>query len=890
MHMEGFGRYRYMIHTAVVVMFYGAQGVSDQVSVWSNPEGLMTDCAGQVLIAAIDWGSVFFGALLTGIGVSVVHVIRNRMIEKRVKNGHLRADPSYSDRVRRALFSSVRLGHVVTDGKGRITDANRAFLEWIDCSLDELLNQSFDEWVLPLDADDAADSGLETASVEENEGSFVSRKILTGDAGECLQVWVYRLKVKRESATAVWWILEPKISSSIQMAGAETSETELRSVLESLDCGVVFLDPKGSIQFMNDAGCRILGLNRGELIHYGPESQFKFIRPDGSDLPETERPALEALNTGYPVRNREMGVKHRDGSIHWILVNAQLVYTVHHEVSGVVVSFYDSKEKRERDILLLQNERQFQATFEQSATGMCFTGLSGKILRVNSTFCEMLQYVPDELVGQHFNTITHPDDREKSDNRVLKLLTNGSQKVQFEKRYRCKDGNYMWASVNSVLYRDESEVPQFFITQIIDITHRVEAEERIRSSECKYRALVEQSLVGIYMFSKDRFLFVNQRFCEIFGYTQKELLEDMNPTDVISKDYLSVANEHIEERLSGEVKSVRYVAKGNHKQGRNLWVEIHGTLIEYEGMKAITGTVLDFTVSRTAEEELYALNQDLEQGLAPFASIAEAHSEKLSRNQVLLLASIQELKDKSETLRKISAELANKNEELQAFSFTVSHDLRAPLRAISSFSNFLLEDHSHCLDVEGKRLLGVIRDNVRQMDELIVDLLNLSTVSHRKLEYATIDMQVLFNDVFSGLADAEKGFGLAHFEASGLPKILADGILMRQVCTNLISNALKYSRGVADRKIWVEASDEGVEWVFGVHDSGIGFDPQYLPKLFGIFERLHTQDQFEGTGVGLAIVKRVIMRHGGRVWAESTPGMGAAFYFTLPKQRPEPVA
>ena len=229
-------------------------------------------------------------------------------------------------------------------------------------------------------------------------------------------------------------------------------------------------------------------------------------------------------------------------------------------------------------------------------------------------------------------------------------------------------------------------------------------------------------------------------------------------------------------------------------------------------------------------------------------------------------------------VRARTAALEAANRELESFSYSVSHDLRAPLRAIDGYARMLEEDHTERLDDEARRLLGVVRASAKRMGQLIDDLLTFSRLGRQQAASAPVDMARLAQQVVHELR------GERSVQCSPLPGMLGDGSLLKQVWVNLIGNALKYSAKKADARVEIGAREEGRENVYWVRDNGAGFDMRYADKLFGVFQRLHSTEEFEGTGVGLAIVQRIIARHGGRVWAEGRPGDGACFYFALPKE------
>ena len=231
-----------------------------------------------------------------------------------------------------------------------------------------------------------------------------------------------------------------------------------------------------------------------------------------------------------------------------------------------------------------------------------------------------------------------------------------------------------------------------------------------------------------------------------------------------------------------------------------------------------------------------------------------------------------------------TAQLEAANQELESFSYSVSHDLRAPLRAIDGFSRILLSDHADRLDTEGQRLLGIIRTNTRNMGQLIDDLLAFSQLGRREVKAADLDMGTLVQEVVIELQDT-LGDRTVQWNLKSLPATRADRALMHQVWVNLLGNALKFTRPRESAVIEVGCRSAAHEDVYYVKDNGVGFDMQYAHKLFGVFQRLHRYEEFEGTGVGLALVQRIVQRHGGRVWAEGQVNGGATFLF-LPAPSP----
>lgn len=259
----------------------------------------------------------------------------------------------------------------------------------------------------------------------------------------------------------------------------------------------------------------------------------------------------------------------------------------------------------------------------------------------------------------------------------------------------------------------------------------------------------------------------------------------------------------------------------------------------------------------------------------------DAERSKLGETQLALMNMLEDIEAERFKAEQAKALLESVNKELEAFTYSVSHDLRAPLRAISGFSQAVIEDCAPRLDDEGRRYLGLIQENAHRMGRLIDDLLTFSRLGRQQMTKSEIDMSALAKSVFEELAAREPGRKF-NFLLHPVPPAFGDGPMIRQVLVNLFSNAVKFTRTRAEASIEFGYRPELDCGAYYVRDNGVGFDMKYSNKLFGVFQRLHSVAEFEGTGVGLALVFRIITRHGGKAWAEGIVDRGATVYFTLP--------
>lgn len=619
------------------------------------------------------------------------------------------------------------------------------------------------------------------------------------------------------------------------------------------DYAIFFTDAKGIIQSWNTGAKNIKWYEAEEII--GKHISLFYTADDvKAGVPQAN--LAQAVANGH--FESDGWRKRKNGSLFWGSINITPLYNA----DGSLLGFA----KVTRDITaqkMAETRIKYLARLIDKTNDAIFS-LSPEyyILSWNKAAQLMYGYEPEEVLLKTAEMVLQADvtDEYRFETRA-QLLEKGAWAGEI--RHRKKDGSLFWVLLSATLSRDEQGNIDEYICIARDISVQKQLEEEQKQIAANVEKLAQQRLeeslkeIADYKYALNRssivaitdekgiITYANDNFCKVSQYSFNELVGSKH--SIVNSGY------HPQEffkhmwQTIGDGKVWKGEVRNQRKDGSFYWVNT--TIVPFINKEGRPYQYLairtDITEKKNAEDELNRLNEELEQRV-------------LNRTQ----------------------QLEAVNKELEAFSYSVSHDLRSPLRAVSGYAKILLEDYEQSLDEEGRRLLGRVIHNAGMMGQLIDDLLRFSRLGRKGLAITGVNMQQLVKDC---IAEILVVHGAEYnIQAGNIYSCMGDESLLKQVWLNLLSNAVKYSGKNPHPCVTIGSRLETGKIIYYVTDNGVGFDMQYAHKLFNIFQRLHRNDEFEGTGVGLALVKKIINKHDGDVWAEAALGKGATFYFSVP--------
>lgn len=694
-------------------------------------------------------------------------------------------------------------------------------------------------------------------------------------------------------------------------AALRNSEKRFRALFEhSLD-GILLLSPDRTILYESPASLRMFGFTQGRM---GQQASMS-VHPD--DVGFGARQIEDMLrNPGVAIAG-QIRVQHADGSWRWI---ERVVTNLLDEpsVEAIVVNSRDVTERRLAEDALRESENRFRMVVETAPGGIVAVDRTGAIVLINERIVTLFGYSREELIGAPVDILLperfrggHVAHREAYfANPIARPMGMGRDLAA-----RRKDGTEFPVEIGlNYTIIDQGLLSLAFIT---DISQRKAAEAALTqalANEKAARAEAEAANERMAFLLEASFVLADSSEyvtrLQDLARLAVPYIADWCAVDLLAEDgalqRLAVVHTDPAKVQWAFDLQRRYPANPNSPRGvyqvlrtgqPDIYFDIPDSLLESAaqndeqrliirqlGMKSVMvipllareRTLGALTLVMAESDRRYTLN-DLE-----LATDLARRAGMLIENARLYHETKQLNLELEARVVERTTQLETANKELEAFTYSVSHDLRSPLRAIDGFSRMLLRDYAAQLPTEGQRRLQVVRDNAKRMGQLIDDLLAFSRLSRQPLQKRRVAPADLVYQVFRELS-SERENRRVEIQIDDLPLCEADPTLLKQVFVNLLSNALKYTRlrEIAQIEIGYIPLEADKNVAYFVKDNGVGFDMRYADKLFGVFQRLHRAEEFDGTGVGLAIVQRVILRHGGRVWAEAQVDQGATFYFTL---------
>ena len=616
------------------------------------------------------------------------------------------------------------------------------------------------------------------------------------------------------------------------------SESKFRQVYERMAVGVTRISFDSRIDHANWACCQMMGYRRHELNgkYLGEILHLETFEENIENWKRLCRGKID----NYRMEGEFI---HMHGhKIHGIL-DANLIRNVKGEPEYLLCSIVDITERKRAEATLRESEAQYRRLVEGSPDIVWSFSDKRGTLYASARVVEILGYSPDYLYENPWlwNKSIHPDDQ----GHIAQAVTDFVDGKDLDVEYRIKgsSGDWRWFRDRSIGRRMEGN--ETIIEGITtEITERVRAEEAIRESEEKHRTLFETMVQGVVYQNADGYIFsANQAAERILGLTldQMQGRTSMDPRwKAIHEDGSDFPGDtHPSMVALATGKEVRDVVMGvfNPELEDHTWININA--------------VPQFRQGETAPYQAYTIFED-----------------------------ITERKQSEDEMRAALLKLKRSNRDLEQFAYVASHDLQEPLRMISSYVQLLARRYRGQLDDDADEFIDYVVGGAKRLQALILALLDYTCVRTRGQPLAPTDMNSVMEGVLTNfklaIADSD-----AEVTCDVLPTVNADAAQMAQLLQNLIANALKF-HGDDPPRIHVSAERHDTGWRFAVRDNGLGIDPKYHERIFIIFQRLHARDDFEGTGIGLSVVKNIVQRHGGRAWVESEPGAGATFYFTIP--------
>jgi len=672
------------------------------------------------------------------------------------------------------------------------------------------------------------------------------------------------------------------------------NEQKYRTLFENMSQGVFYQMADGAISDANEAALEMFGLTRDQFLgRTSFDPQWKITDEQGATLAPQQHPSMVALTSGKPCYNTTVAVYNpSQNHYRWLVINAIPAFNAGEtKPDHVFVTMHDITERKQSEERLNKSERKFRETITNLDEGYYSVTMDGVLLEHNQAFSRILGFDSTaDLKGIRLTDFwQNPDERQK----YLEVIIANDSISNYQINVLSQTGEKRSVLANAHLVNDENGHPLRIEGVFLDITDRIimeaslqrhaerlqnlhKIDKAILSAVETPEAIIQKTLqhirsllssqhasIGMFDFEKE----VLQLFtCNIKDQSMEvakryQINNALGDLEILREKRMDVVENISLGSLPPDLQQIF--------QSERIKSCINVPLVS--GEKLIGVMNLGWVVPRAFTPEELEIAGEVSDEIT--VAIEQVRLRQAAKHYA------EELEKRVEER---TSQLTTANKELEAFSYSVSHDLRAPLRHINGYISILSKRLKDTLPEKEKHYFDTIADSAHQMGKLIDDLLRFSRTGRQEMQLISLDMNTVLKDALQVIQHESFGRGI-KWVVAGLPRVTGDYALLRLAWLNLLSNAVKFCRANVIPQIEIGAVDDNNEFVFFVRDNGVGFDMQYAHKLFGVFERLHSAQEFEGTGIGLANVRRIIQRHGGRTWAEAEVGKGATFYFSLPK-------
>jgi PAS domain S-box-containing protein len=742
----------------------------------------------------------------------------------------------------RATFDAMQDGIFISTLDGHILDSNEAAARLHGyASKEDIIGVNAVDLVAERDREKVMNYALEAMK----EGSCLDRfeyTVLKADGSEFDGEFT-TVPLRDKSGEIVGWVsMTRDITESKHMLEVlRDSEEKKRLIFESLKEMIMVVNLKGNVVEANDSSISLLGYTKEELVGM---STLEFVAE--KDREGAIESAIKLVSVGVAddyIDYTTLALVNKVGEEVEVEYSTALMRDSIGKPTAVIGIAHDISERRRMEKELIESAEKLKSMFESIKDPVIVSDMMGNILDVNDAALRISGWSREKWTGINALEVVHEKDRQAVVESLMKQMEEGPNEELTECTFVVGDGRELEVDFSSSLIHDSSGQPIGTVTVARDITERKRAEMAIRESEEKLRAIFNSVRDGILVIDLEgNFKEFNEATMSMTGYSREELAGKSAFEFILEEDREKVVQDMsttLTDKHTQALTSYRLLAKG----GKVFDAELSsGMMLDSEGNPiALIGVMRDVTDRKQIEDKLVKAKEDLERS----------------------------------------------NKELEQFAYVASHDLQEPLRMVSSYLKLLERRSKDKLDTEAQEFIDFAVDGSTRMAAMIQALLTYSRVGTRGKPFEPTDCEDIFNKAISNLQIAieDKDAVVTH---DPLPTILADGTQMLQLFQNLIGNGLKFQDNKRP-EVQVSVEDRGEDWVFSFRDNGIGIDPKYKDRIFVIFERLHGKGEYKGTGIGLAVCKKIVERHAGQIWVDSTPGNGATFYFTMPKLRKEPV-